>query len=221
MSAGWAEAPVVLFDLDGTLTASGPGILASVRHALAALGEPIPDPEVLAGFIGPPLLDSFIDLCGLAPDRAHAAIAAYREYYSTKGQYENSVYSGIPELLGALADAGPTLAVATSKAEVYAESILAHFGLAEYFTVVVGSELDGRRTRKAEVIAEVLARLDRPVADCLMIGDRAHDVIGASAVGMACVGVLWGYGSAEELTSAGAEALVHTPADLQAVLLPE
>ncbi len=209
---------MVLFDLDGTLTASGPGILASVRHALTQLGEPVPDPGVLGSFIGPPLLDSFIGLCGLSPDRAHAAIAAYREYYSVAGQYENSVYAGIPELLSALKVAGRTLAVATSKAEVYAESILAHFGLYRHFDVVVGSELDGRRTAKAEVIAEVLARLERPAGAGVMIGDRAHDVVGALAVGMPCVGVLWGYGTAEELTAAGTDALVGEPADLQAAL---
>ncbi|MGB7980533.1 MAG: HAD hydrolase-like protein [Candidatus Nanopelagicales bacterium] len=220
MNADWAGPPVVLFDLDGTLTASGPGILASVRHALRALGEPIPDEAVLAAFIGPPLLDSFTGPCGLPPARAQDAIAAYREHYSEQGQYENSVYAGVPELLGALTDAGRTVALATSKAQVYAESILAHFGLTGFFTVVVGSELDGRRTRKAEVIAEVLARLDRPAADCVMIGDRAHDVIGALAVGMPCVGVLWGYGSAQELASAGADALVRAPADLHALLLP-
>ncbi len=211
---------MVLFDLDGTLTASGPGILASVRHALAELGEPIPEDEALGGFIGPPLLDSFMGLCGLTPDRAQAAIAAYREYYSVTGQYESSVYAGIPECLQALAAAGRTLAVATSKAEVYAHSILTHFGLEGSFAAVVGSELDGRRTAKAEVIAEVLARLDRPAGECVMVGDRAHDVVGALAARMPCVGVLWGYGSPDELTSAGADALVDSPADLQALLLP-
>ena len=217
MSAGLRAADPILFDLDGTLTASGPGILASVRHALTSLGEPIPAPDVLDGFIGPPLLDSFRGLCGLDEHRSWAAVAAYREDYVARGQFENSVYDGIPELLAGLRDAGRTLAVATSKAEVYAHSILEHFDLAGFFEVVTGSELDGRRTAKAEVIAETLRRLGRPRSEApagagaVMIGDRSHDVVGALACGVPCVGALWGYGSAEELRGAGASALADSP----------
>jgi phosphoglycolate phosphatase len=214
------DADPVLFDLDGTLTASGPGILASVRHALAELGEPIPPAEVLDQFIGPPLADSFAQLCGMDPGRAQEAITAYRVYFAARGQYENSVYDGIPEVLGALRDQGRVLAVATSKAEVFAESILAHFALDGYFAAVVGSELDGRRTDKAEVITEALSRLDRPRAGTVMIGDRSHDVRGARRVGVDCIGALWGYGSADELTTEGATALAETPSALTALLLP-
>ena len=211
---------VVLFDLDGTLTASGPGILASVRYALTELDRPIPPPAALDTFIGPPLLDSFRDVCGMDETQAQEAIAAYRVYYGRSGQFENSVYAGIPEALGALRAAGCVLAVATSKAEPYARSILDHFGLSQWFTDIVGSELDGRRTLKADVIAEVLRRLDRPADSAVMIGDRSHDVLGATATGMPCLGALWGYGSAAELTSAGAAQLVDTPADLVTALLP-
>lgn len=210
----------VLFDLDGTLTASGPGILASVRHALTELGEPMPDPEVLQAFIGPPLLDSFQHLCGMAPDRAWTAVLAYREYYAGRGQFENSVYDGIPELLAALRADGRTLAVATSKAEVYAHSILDHFGLADHFAEVVGSELDGRRTAKAEIIGEALARLGRAPARAVMVGDRSHDVVGARTVGIPCIGALWGYGSSRELRDSGADALAGTPWHLLGMLLP-
>ena len=210
---------VVLFDLDGTLTASGPGILASVRYALTELGQPVPPPGALDSFIGPPLLDSFREVCGMDVDRAQEAIAAYRVYYGRSGQFENSVYAGIPETLDALQAAGCVLAVATSKAEPYARSILDHFGLSQWFTAIVGSELDGRRTLKAEVIAEVLHRLDRQADGAVMIGDRSHDVHGATATGMPCLGALWGYGGAEELTSAGAARLVERPADLVAALL--
>ena len=211
------QADPILFDLDGTLTASGPGILASVRHALTTLGVAVPADDVLDRFIGPPLLDSFQQLCGLDQERAWGAVRAYREYFATRGQFENSVYEGVPELLGRLAADGRVLAVATSKPEVYARSILAHFGLTGHFPVVVGSELDGRRTAKAEVIAEVLDQLGQSLA-AVMVGDRSHDVLGALACGLPCIGVRWGYGSAAELSGAGAVALAATPGELGALL---
>ena len=220
MPGRFADADPILFDLDGTLTESGPGIISSVRYALAKMGGPVLDDEQLRLFIGPPLLDSFRDLCGFDPAEVAVAIAAYREYYATDGQYENSVYDGIPELLTSLREAGRTLAVATSKAEVFAASILDHFALTEYFTTVVGSELDGRRTAKSEIITEALARLDRPTAGTVMIGDRSHDVRGAVAVGVGSIGVLWGYGDDAELTAAGADALAATPAELLGQLTP-
>jgi phosphoglycolate phosphatase len=218
MPGRFADADPVLFDLDGTLTESGPGIISSVRYALAKMGQPALDDEQLRRFIGPPLLDSFRDLCGFDPAEVTVAIAAYREYYATDGQYENAVYEGIPQLLAGLHDAGRTLAVATSKAEVFAESILDHFALSGYFTTIVGSELDGRRTAKAEIITEALARLERPAAGTVMIGDRSHDIRGATTVGVGSIGVLWGYGDDVELTAAGADALAATPPDLLAQL---
>ena len=210
----------ILFDLDGTLTASGPGILASVRYALATMGEPEPPADVLDRFIGPPLHESFQQFCGMDPDRAWTAVLTYREYFAEHGQYQNSVYDGIIPVLQSLVGSGRVLAVATSKAEVYARSIVAHFELEAFFAEVVGSELDGRRTRKADVVAEVLSRLDAPAGAAVLVGDRAQDVVGAQAVGMPCVGALWGYGSAAELRDAGATALVRTPRDLLDVLLP-
>ena len=220
MPGRFADADPILFDLDGTLTESGPGIISSVRYALATMGGPVLDDQELRLFIGPPLLDSFRDVCGFDPAEVDVAIAAYREYYATDGQYENSVYDGIPELLTALREAGRTLAVATSKAEVFAASILDHFALTEYFTTVVGSELDGRRTAKSEIITEALARLDRPSSGTVMIGDRSHDVRGAVAVGVGSIGVLWGYGDHAELTAAGADSLAATPAALLGQLTP-
>ena len=220
MPGRFADADPILFDLDGTLTESGPGIISSVRYALAKMGGPVLDDQELRLFIGPPLLDSFRDVCGFDPAEVAVAIAAYREYYATDGQFENSVYDGIPELLTALHEAGRTLAVATSKAEVFASSILDHFALTEYFTTVVGSELDGRRTAKSEIITEALARLDRPTAGTVMIGDRSHDVRGAVAVGVGSIGVLWGYGDDAELTAAGADSLAATPAALLGQLTP-
>lgn len=208
----------ILFDLDGTLVESGPGVTASVRHALADLGEPIPAAAELDRFIGPPLADSFRDVCGLDPVRVTAAIAAYREYYAEHGQFDACLYPGVPELLDGLGRAGRTLAVATSKASVFAESVLEHFALRHHFRVVVGAELDGTRVRKADILQVALERLDMPVEGAVLVGDRYHDVFGAGTVGIPCIGVLWGYGSADELRSAGASALVATPADLLALL---
>lgn len=208
----------ILFDLDGTLVQSGPGVMASVRHALAELGEPIPPDSQMHRFIGPPLAESFRDVCGLDPARAAAAIAAYREYYAEHGQFDSTLYAGVPELLDALRGAGRTLAVATSKASVFAESALEHFALRHHFRVVVGARLDGTRVRKADVLRVALERLGMPVGGAVLVGDRYHDVFGAITVGIPCIGVLWGYGSADELTSAGASSLVSTPADLLALL---
>jgi phosphoglycolate phosphatase len=229
-SPAFELADPVLFDLDGTVTASGPGILNAVRHALVELGEPLPDDAALARFIGPPLVDSFMTECAMDEQRAWQAVLAYRAYYELRGQFENSVYAGIPEVLAGLRSAGRRLVVATSKAEPYARSILAHFGLLAAFDEVVGSELDGRRTAKAEVIAEALRRLALPGArpsgpglvelggPPVMVGDRSHDVLGAAAVGIASIGALWGYGSAEELAMAGAGALAASPAALLPLL---
>jgi phosphoglycolate phosphatase len=194
--------------------------MSSVRYALAKMGEPALDDEQLRRFIGPPLLDSFRDICGFDPQEVVVAIAAYREHYGTDGQYDNAVYDGIPELLASLRAAGRTLAVATSKAEVYAASILEHFDLAEYFSTVVGSELDGRRTAKSDIITEALDRLGRPASGTVMIGDRSHDMRGAVTVGVGSIGVLWGYGDDAELTAAGADALAATPAELLVQLTP-
>jgi phosphoglycolate phosphatase len=191
-----------------------------VRHALERLGAPEPPDDVLAQFIGPPLLDSFEQLCGMDREQAWAAVLAYREYYAEQGQFQNSVYDGIVEALAALAGAGRVLAVATSKAEVYAASILEHFGLVPYFATVVGSHLDGTRTAKAEVVSEALERLGSGASTAVLVGDRRQDVAGARAVGIPCVGALWGYGSEAELREAGADALAEAPSDLISLLLP-
>lgn len=209
----------VLFDLDGTLSASAPGILASARHALSVLGEPIPSEAQLLRFIGPPLVDSFREVCGLDPVLAQRAVAAYRAYYAEHGQFDTRVYDGMPEVLAALREQDRTVAVATSKAQVFAESVLDHLGLAPLVDLVVGAELDGRRTRKAEVVAQVLAQLPGPAAaGAVMVGDRHHDVEGAAAHGLPCIGAVWGYGGRDELLAAGAVALAERPEDLPALL---
>jgi phosphoglycolate phosphatase len=210
---------VVLFDLDGTLTESGPGIVRSVAFALDAVGLPPLDAAALARFIGPPLLDSFRDVAGLDDAAAHEASVAYRRYYKERGMFENSVYPGIADLLRSLRDAGRRLAVATSKPTPYALPIIEHFALLEYFEAVCGPDSDGPNADKSIVVAAALAVLDvAPGPDVVLIGDRFHDVVGAHANGIACIGALWGYGSRAELTAAGADALAADVDELATLL---
>ncbi len=209
---------LVLFDLDGTLTDSAPGIFGCVRHALGVLGWPDPGPERLRAFVGPPIQESFAAL-GLPEDDIDRAVAAYRSRFGETGLYENEVYDGIPDLLAALRRAGFDLAVATSKPEVYARRILDHFGLTPSFSAVAGATLDGSLRHKDEVIAACLASLGvEATAVAAMVGDRSHDVTGAARHGIPCIGVTWGYGSVEELTRAGVARLVNRPDDLPGAL---
>ncbi|HSL93855.1 MAG TPA: HAD family hydrolase [Bacillota bacterium] len=211
----------ILFDLDGTLTDSGPGIIRSVSYALAAFGIEVPTEQSLRAFIGPPLYASFMKHYGFDEAKAALAVEKYREYFAVKGMYENSLYEGIAELLQELREGGSTLAVATSKPTVFAEQIARHFGIDAYFDVIVGSELDGSRIEKSEVVAHTLMQLDvKNPADALMVGDREHDILGARANGLESIGVLYGYGSREELTAAQAPAIVATVQELKDLLLP-
>jgi phosphoglycolate phosphatase len=209
----------VLFDLDGTLTESGPGIMRSLAYALDAVGAPPLDHADLLRFVGPPLHDSFRDIAGLDDDVVEDAMVAYRHYFKDKGMYENSVYPGIAELLSTLIDDGRRLAVATSKPIPYAVPIIEHFALREYFEVVCGPALDGVGADKTVVVADALASLGlHSGSSVLLVGDRSHDVLGAHENGIACIGALWGYGSREELTSAGADALASDAEELAALL---
>jgi phosphoglycolate phosphatase len=205
-----------LFDLDGTLTDPGTGIFNSVSHAVAAMGLPPLSEDQLRAFVGPPLQESFAEL-GLNPSEVTEAVASYREYFGDSGLYENAVYAGIPEALERLRNEGFELGVATSKPGAFAELILEHFDLAGFFTTVVGSELDGSRRHKDEIIAACLEQL--PNRDVIaMVGDRAQDVVGAAAHAMPCVGVTWGYAGDGELARAGAVAIVDTPTELSPAL---
>lgn len=210
---------VILFDLDGTLTDSGPGITRCVQYALQSFGREEPDLKKLECFVGPPLLDSFMRYGHLSKEDAEKAVEKYRERYTDIGIFENEVYEGIPEVLRDLRERGKILAVASSKPEVYVERILKHFGLRDFFTVVTGSEMTGERTDKAEVIEETLKRLGRSEKreGILMVGDRDYDVYGAAACGLPCVGAAFGYGGREELEKAGAFLVVDTPAELKAL----
>jgi phosphoglycolate phosphatase len=205
----------VLLDLDGTLTDSRQGIVRCIQHALRALGHDAPDESALLRYIGPPLQTTFRELLPINKDAdTPRAIAAYRERYVAVGMFENSVYAGVPEALKLLRDRGARLFVATSKPQVYARRILDHFALSHYFDVIYGSELDGQRTDKVDLIAHVLLESQLHPAHTVMIGDRHHDVVGAITNGVRSVGALWGYGSREELSSAGAKTLLAAPSDL-------
>jgi len=209
----------VLLDLDGTLTDSAPGILASIAHAMDSMGISMPPDDVTRTFLGPPLVDTFSGHFGLNDADVSLAIDRYRERYHDVGLFENEVYPGIPELLERLVDDGMTLGVATAKPTYSATRILEHFDLASRFTFIGGAELDGSRQHKNDVIAHTLVELEALGASTsagtvVMVGDREHDVRGALHHDVPCVGVLWGYGTREELTAAGAIALVEDPAEL-------
>ena len=193
----------ILFDLDGTITNSEPGILASVRYALGKLGAAEPDYPTLRKFIGPPLRDSFRDYCGLSPERAEEAVRLYREWYAPHGKLDCAVYPGIPKLLRDLHAAGKTVALATSKPEGFARDILEHFGLDRYFTAICGAALDGSRDRKIDVLRYLLGQFpDRKPEETVLIGDTRFDMEGAALAGIDGIGVLYGFGSREELDCA-------------------
>lgn len=213
---------VILFDLDGTLTESGEGIINCVQYALEKLGKKEEHPENLQCFIGPPLKEQFMKYAGLSEEEAEQAVVYYRERYTTKGMFENCLYPKVPELLELLKINDKILGVASSKPEVYVKQILEHFQIADYFTAIVGSELDGRRTEKAEVIEEALRRmhLEEERDKVLMVGDRSHDVQGAISCGLQCIGVAYGYGSREELEKAGAVYIADSVEDLGILASP-
>jgi phosphoglycolate phosphatase len=204
---------LVLLDLDGTLTDSAPGIVACLRYALAGMGRPLPADDEVRRHLGPPLRVTFTEHYGMSDDEAVLAIDLYRERYHDVGLFENAVYPGIEAMLDALA-ARSTLAVATSKPTVSARRILEHFGLLDRFTVVAGADLDGGRESKAAVVAHALDLLGADGRDAVMVGDREHDVLGAAVHGIPAIGVLWGYGDADELRAAGAAALAEQPQDV-------
>lgn len=205
----------LLFDLDGTLTDPMVGITSSVQYALEKFGIHVRYLKELIPFIGPPLAESFQKFYGFSKEDAEKAIQYYREYYALKGIFENEVYEGIPEMLAHLTEAGFTLLVATSKPTVFARKVLKHFGMEDYFSFVGGSELDGSRTKKAEVISYILKTCGIEAKEAIMIGDRRHDIEGGKACGLESVGVLYGYGTEQELTEAGADHIIRTVAELE------
>ena len=198
----------ILFDLDGTLTDSGEGIINCAIMALEHYGCPIPDREEMRSFVGPPLHESFIRH-GVPADQAEEAIRIYRSRYIPIGAYENEPYPGVRELLEALTARGHTLYVATSKPEEMSVKILQHFDLAKYFRMICGATLDTTRSSKEDVIAYLL-QLNGRADNMVMVGDTKFDVIGAKIHGIPCIGVTWGYGKTEEMRDAGAVAIAET-----------
>lgn len=210
----------ILFDLDGTLTNSQLGITTCVAYALESFGIHTENPEELRKFIGPPLKESFVKYYNMTDGEGDRAVEKYRERFATVGLYENEVYEGIPELLQKLKAQGKTLLVATSKPTVYSDKILEHFGLKEYFSYIAGSELDGTRVNKAEVIQYALERMKITESEkIVMIGDKEHDMIGAGICGVDSIGVLYGFGEREELENHGATYIAETVSDLEKILL--
>jgi phosphoglycolate phosphatase len=208
----------VLFDLDGTLSDSAPGIVSALRHAFVINGLTPLDPATERAILGPPFYESLPPLIG-GPEKLPAVIAAYRKRYGAGAMFEAQVYDGVADVLTALLASGTRLAVATSKPEHYAVPIVEHLGLAGYFETVGGDELDGSLRTKALVIGKVLARLGQSDAsDVIMIGDRSHDVVGAREHGIEAIGVRWGYAMPGELEQARPAHMCTTPADVAAVL---
>ena len=209
-------AKTVLFDLDGTLTDSGEGIINCAIMALEHFGCPIPDREEMRTFVGPPLHESFIRH-GVPADKTDEAIRVYRSRYIPIGAYENTPYPGVETLLQSLKQQGHTLYVATSKPEEMSVKILEHFGLAKYFDRICGASMDTSRSSKEDVIAYLLSLCGRD-ENILMVGDTKFDILGAAAHGIPAIGVAWGYGRVEDMEAAGAKAIARSMEELLALL---
>lgn len=211
---------VILFDLDGTLTDSSPGIMNSIVYALKKCNISVENTDDLRKFLGPPLHESFRDFYGFDDEKSMEAVGFYREYFSIKGLLENEVYSGIRELLEDLKENGKRLILATSKPQPFTDRIMAHFDLAKYFEFIAGSNMDGTRSKKAEVIAYALESCGiMGKSNVVMVGDREHDIIGAKTVGIDSIGVEYGYGDYDELSDAGATYIVKTVEELKDIFI--
>lgn len=205
----------ILFDLDGTLTDPGKGITNSVAYALKKFGISVTDKRELYKFIGPPLVDSFMNYYGFSEEDASAAVEYYREYFKPTGIFENEIYNGVPQLLETLKANGKIVILATSKPEVFAKEILKYFEIDKYFDFVAGATLDSTRNKKKDVIAYALENCGiTEKSQCLMVGDRAQDVNGANANGIDSLGVLFGYGDIDELQTAGVTYIAETVGDI-------
>lgn len=211
-----------LFDLDGTLTDPAPGITGSVAYALEKFGIEVSDRTELNKFIGPPLVYSFKTYFGFSDEQAKQAVSYYRVRFSAGGLYENELYSGIAELLQSIKTGGGTVILATSKPDVFAVKILEHFDILKHFDFVAGNTLEETRPEKLQVLEHAIKSFpDISSENAVMVGDREYDVLAAKALGLPSVGVLFGYGSREELESAGADMIVQDVAALSKLLLEE
>lgn len=212
----------LLFDLDGTLTNPKEGITKSLQYALHHVGIEVEDLDSLEKHIGPPLIDGLRDIQGLKEEEIKEAARWYREYFKEKGIFLNVKYEGIDDLLDTLVKAGRTLILATSKPEEFARKIMEHFNLDHYFTDICGAAMDDTRRKKGDIIAYALKKNGiNDKEQVVMIGDRLHDIIGARENGISSIGVLYGFGSKEELTEAGAGSLAKDLKELKDILLKE
>ncbi len=209
----------VLFDLDGTLTDPKEGIINSILYALEKLNIKEDCINELDTFIGPPLRDSFVTRYNFSDELADKAVNFYREYFSTKGLFENKLYPGIPELLESLITSKIQLFVATSKPTHYSTKIIKHFNIDKYFVGVIGSNLDNTRTDKTEIISHIVSLHGLKTENSIMIGDRKYDIIGAKNNSMKSIGVTYGYGSLEELSMHDPDFIVNNISELKSVLL--
>lgn len=209
----------MLFDLDGTLTDPKVGIINSILYALEKLNIKEERIDELDAFIGPPLRDSFVSRYNFSDDLAEKAIAFYREYFSTKGLFENEIYQEIPDLLDSLFTAKIQLFVATSKPTHYSDKIMKHFNIDKYFVDVIGSNLDNTRADKTEIISHIVSVHRLKTENSLMIGDRKYDLIGAKNNSMKAIGVTYGYGSVEELSMYDSALIVNSVSELKSAIL--
>ena len=207
---------VILFDLDGTLTDSGEGITKSVQYALEKIEKPEPDLEKLRIFVGPPLMEQFQKYAGIDEETARRAVEIYRERYAPIGIYENELYPGIPEMLEGLKARGYKLGIASSKPENFVKIVADHFQISSYFDEIVGSEPDGTRTDKAQVVEEALRRMGflNRKEQVILVGDKEHDVYGARKAGIECVAVSYGYSMKGELENAGPLKIVDSAEEI-------
>lgn len=209
----------IIFDLDGTLTDPMIGITKSVQYALRRYGIEEPDLRKLTPFIGPPLTDSFQKYYSFSPAQAREAVLVYREYFTERGIFENEEISGIREMLNGLRASGKQLFVATSKPELFARRIIRHFQMEDYFLFVGGADMEETRVKKGDVIRYVMEEKKITAETAVMVGDREHDIIGAKENGLESIGVLFGYGSREELEEAGADQIAVDAEELLRLLL--
>ena len=206
----------IFFDLDGTLTDSGDGIINTCAMVLEHYGLPVPSREEMKVFVGPPL-HSKLQEFGVPASEADHAVALYRARYNTVGKFENAPYPGIHQLLASLQSKGYRLFVATSKPEALSIEIMEHFDLAKYFEIICGASLDRSRSEKAAVIAYLLTQVGG-AENAVMVGDTVYDVVGAAAHGIPAIGVSWGYGNVQDMVDAGAVAIAHSMEELEQLL---
>ncbi len=210
----------IFFDLDGTIIDSSEGVTSSVAYALEKYNIKVSDKKEVYKFIGPPIIESFQNFYGFSKEKAGEALKYYREHYKEKGVFQNTLYPGIEDLIKALKDDNRTLIIATSKPEVYAKQILEDFGIAKFFTHIAGSTLDGTRLTKSDVMKYAVEISDiKDFSKAVMIGDREYDVLGAKEMGLSSIGVLYGFGSKEELEKAGADFIAASAQDIGKILL--